>query len=64
MNQITIEQLLVKRINKMKKMLILIAKETGMTSSQTIKCSQDLDILINLHMKYFSSLKSSHFISA
>jgi AAA+ ATPase superfamily predicted ATPase len=64
MNLITIEQLLVKRINKMKKKLILIAQETGMTSSQTIKCSQDLDILINLHMKYFSSLKSNQFISA
>jgi hypothetical protein len=64
MNKISIELLLLKRINKMKRKLVVIAKETGMNSTQTLKCSQDLDILINLHMKYFSLLKTNKIISA
>jgi hypothetical protein len=64
MNKITLEILLLKRINKMKRKLIVIAAETGMNSPQTLKCSQDLDTLINLHLKYFSQVKTHKIISA
>ena len=39
------------RINELKKELILIAKETGLNSQDTINCSQKLDQLIVYYQK-------------
>ncbi|WP_307784685.1 aspartyl-phosphate phosphatase Spo0E family protein [Neobacillus cucumis] len=38
-------------MDKMKKKMIESAKYTGLQSEETIKCSQNLDILINKYMK-------------
>lgn len=54
MNKLMLEILLLKRIARMKKKLVKIADSTGITSDQTIACSQELDRLLNLHMKHFS----------
>jgi hypothetical protein len=55
MNRISLEILLLKRIARIKKKLIETANTTGLNSIQTITCSQELDKLINLQMKYFSN---------
>lgn len=39
-------------IESMKKKMIESAKNTGLQSEETIKCSENLDILINRHMRY------------
>ncbi|MCH6268582.1 aspartyl-phosphate phosphatase Spo0E family protein [Neobacillus citreus] len=55
MNLELLELLLQKRIADEKKKLIKIAQSTGINSNQTITCSQELDKLINQHMKNFSN---------
>ncbi|MGI8386626.1 aspartyl-phosphate phosphatase Spo0E family protein [Robertmurraya sp. P23] len=64
MNNISLELLLLNQIDKKKKKMVEVASETGMNSYQTLKCSQELDILINLHMKHFSQKDRNTFISA
>jgi hypothetical protein len=49
------ELLLLNRIALMKKQLVDVANETGLGSNETIKFSQELDRLLNLHMKHCSS---------
>jgi hypothetical protein len=44
-------------IAELKKKLVENAKTTGINSPQTITCSQQLDNLLNLHMRYFSLRK-------
>ncbi|MCM2532897.1 aspartyl-phosphate phosphatase Spo0E family protein [Neobacillus pocheonensis] len=39
------------RINQMRKILILIAEETGLNSDDTLGCSQKLDELITMYQK-------------
>lgn len=55
MNKVTLELLLLKRIDKMRKDMVEIAFNTGINSQQTLKCSQELDILLNLHLKLFAN---------
>ncbi|QED49129.1 aspartyl-phosphate phosphatase Spo0E family protein [Cytobacillus dafuensis] len=54
MNKASIEQLVLKRINKMRKEMIRIAHETGINSKETLTYSQKLDRLIYLHILHFS----------
>ncbi|MDQ0200791.1 aspartyl-phosphate phosphatase Spo0E family protein [Neobacillus ginsengisoli] len=54
MNMQLLESLLLKRINRLKKKMVKVAAITGMDSYQTLLYSQELDKLINLHMKHFS----------
>jgi Spo0E like sporulation regulatory protein len=54
MNKLSLELLLLKQIDKMKIKMVEVASTTGINSPQTLKCSQELDILLNLHMKYLS----------
>lgn len=51
----TFESYLLKCIEELKATLMKTAKRTGINSNETIKCSQELDILLNLHLKYFSN---------
>ncbi|WP_153043081.1 aspartyl-phosphate phosphatase Spo0E family protein [Neobacillus mesonae] len=46
--------MLIKKIDLMKKKMVRLAHSTGFNSQETLRCSQELDNLINLHMKYFS----------
>lgn len=48
------ELMLIKKIDLMKKKMVRLAYSTGFNSQETLRCSQELDNLINLHMKYFS----------
>jgi hypothetical protein len=64
MNNISLELLLLNQIDKKKKKMVEVASITGMDSYQTLKCSQELDILLNLHMKHFSQKRSNTFINA
>jgi ribosomal protein S13 len=64
MDNMTLELLLLNRIDKKKKKMIELASITGIGSYQTIKCSQELDVLLNLHMKHFSQKGRDKFISA
>ncbi|WP_404453625.1 aspartyl-phosphate phosphatase Spo0E family protein [Virgibacillus necropolis] len=50
------EEKLLKHINKKRQVMIRIGMVDGMTSKEAIKCSQELDYLLNLYMKI--SLKS------
>jgi hypothetical protein len=54
MNKLSLELLLLKQIDKMKIKMVEEASTTGINSPQTLKCSQELDILLNLHMKHLS----------
>jgi Spo0E like sporulation regulatory protein len=54
MDKRLLELLLMKRINRLKKKMVMVAEITGMNSYQTVLCSQELDKLLNLHMKHFS----------
>lgn len=54
MNKITLEQLILRRINRIREEMILTAHETGMDSIETLKFSQKLDRLIYLHLLHFS----------
>jgi hypothetical protein len=64
MENMSLELLLLNRINKKKKKMVEIASVTGMNSAQTLQCSQELDILINLHMKHFSQKGRNTYINA
>lgn len=64
MNKVTLELLLLKRIDNMRKDMIEIALNTGINSQQTLKCSQELDILLNLHMKYFHHKEKNVLVNA
>lgn len=58
MDKHLLELLLIKRIDRLKKKMVMVAEITGMNSYQTVLCSQELDKLLNLHMKHFSGKKS------
>lgn len=49
------EILLLEQIELMKKEMVKLAKSTGFRSHETISCSQELDNLLNIHMKHFSN---------
>jgi hypothetical protein len=49
------EILLLKHIEQMKMKMVDTAFKTGLISQETVKCSQELDTLLNLHMKSFSN---------
>ncbi|OIK12988.1 hypothetical protein BIV60_15010 [Bacillus sp. MUM 116] len=49
-----LEILLLSQIDILKVKMANIAKSTGINSYETLRCSQELDTLLNLHMKYFS----------
>lgn len=61
MNMVSLEHLVIKRINRMKKEMMETAYDTGLNSIETLNCSQELDKLINLHLKYFSKRAHTHF---
>lgn len=54
MNKYSLEKLVLRRINMMRKEMIRIAHETGINSVETITYSQKLDRLIYLHLLHFS----------
>ncbi len=64
MNDVLLELLLLKNIAQMKNKLLIVANSTGINSNQTIKYSQELDNLLNLHMKHFSQKEKNVLISA
>ncbi|MEH7503749.1 aspartyl-phosphate phosphatase Spo0E family protein [Neobacillus drentensis] len=47
----SLELLLLKLIDQTKKKMVELAYNTGINSQETIACSQELDVLLNLHMK-------------
>ncbi|WP_404452586.1 aspartyl-phosphate phosphatase Spo0E family protein [Virgibacillus necropolis] len=51
-----LEEKLLQYINKKRQVMIKIGMIQGMTSKEAIKCSQELDYLLNLYMK--ASLKT------
>ncbi|NYE07524.1 hypothetical protein F4694_004335 [Bacillus niacini] len=51
----SVDFLLLKAIDDMKKKMVETASRSGFISQETIKCSQELDNLLNLHMKHFSN---------
>ncbi|MFO1445383.1 aspartyl-phosphate phosphatase Spo0E family protein [Bacillus sp. Bva_UNVM-123] len=54
MNKTLLEQLVLRRINKMRKEMILTARKTGLNSNETLNTSKRLDKLIYFHLQYFS----------
>jgi hypothetical protein len=58
MNKVLLELHLLERIDGMKKKLVEVVNNTGINSNQTITCSQELDNLLNLHMKSFTRIIS------
>ena len=54
MNKALLEQLVLRRINKMRKEMIHTAYQTGINSHETLYTSQKLDRLIYLHLLHFS----------
>ncbi|ULT59531.1 aspartyl-phosphate phosphatase Spo0E family protein [Neobacillus drentensis] len=52
MNNTWSKLLLLKTIDEMKKKLIEIDLNTGLNSQETLSCSQRLDDLLNLHLKF------------
>ncbi|MBI0580125.1 aspartyl-phosphate phosphatase Spo0E family protein [Neobacillus cucumis] len=54
MNKEWCESLLLNQIDLLKKKMIDLAKGTGINSYETLRCSQELDTVLNLHMKHFS----------
>jgi hypothetical protein len=54
MNSVFCELLMLGQIDFMKHKMIKLANSTGINSDVTIRCSQELDTLLNLHMKHFS----------
>lgn len=63
MNNLLNEPFLLKYIEKMKEKLVETAYKTGINSQETIAYSQELDNLLNLHMKHFSP-KGKHQVNA
>ncbi|TFD99419.1 aspartyl-phosphate phosphatase Spo0E family protein [Jeotgalibacillus salarius] len=55
MNHDNLEKIVLKRIDEMRKEMFLTANHHGVGSTQTLKCSQKLDRLINIHLRYFSN---------
>jgi Spo0E like sporulation regulatory protein len=53
----SLELLMLKRIDKMKMKMINTASVKGMNSKETLTCSQQLDDLLNLHMKLFAKYR-------
>jgi hypothetical protein len=53
MNPLWMEKLLLLRIEEMKEGINEKVRRTGINSQETITHSQELDILLNLHMKHF-----------
>lgn len=54
MNKPLLEQLVLRRINQMRREMIHTARKTGMNSKETLTSSQKLDRLIYLHLHHFS----------
>jgi hypothetical protein len=59
-----LEPLVLKRINNMRREMIMTAQVTGINSTETLMCSRKLDKLINLHLKHFSKNSSAKFTVA
>ncbi|MFC0471795.1 aspartyl-phosphate phosphatase Spo0E family protein [Halalkalibacter kiskunsagensis] len=59
MDKSKMEILLRNRIEKLKNEMIMTASISGMDSSETLHCSQELDKLIILYMKHFAYKKSA-----
>ncbi|QCJ45395.1 aspartyl-phosphate phosphatase Spo0E family protein (plasmid) [Bacillus sp. S3] len=55
MNAVLFELLLLEQINLMKKKMVELSFSTGISSYETLTCSQELDNLLNLHMRHFSN---------
>ncbi|MFD0827584.1 Spo0E family sporulation regulatory protein-aspartic acid phosphatase [Neobacillus sp. M.A.Huq-85] len=55
MNEDLFELLLLNQIDQLKKKMINLANGTGINSYETLRCSQELDSVLNLHMKHFSN---------
>ncbi len=49
-------EVLVEQIDLLKKDLIKIAKETGLNSHETIRCSRKLDQFIMIYQKYGNAI--------
>lgn len=58
MNNELIEILLLQQIENMKKQMVKIACNKGINNKETLECSQELDTLLNLHMKHFAHEKN------
>lgn len=54
MNKALLEQLVLRKINEMRREMIHTARKTGMNSEETLTTSQKLDRLIYLHLLHFS----------
>jgi hypothetical protein len=63
MNKVLYESLMLKQIDLMKHKMIKLAKSTGINSPETLKCSQELDTLLNLHMKHFANINKLNNVS-
>ena len=65
MNKRNLENLVLTRINKTRKEMIKTAYKTGLNSLETLRCSERLDQMINLHLKYFSrNAQSIHTVAS
>ena len=60
MNKVLLELVLLKQIDKMKEKLVEVTNSTGINSKQSIKCSQELDKLLNIQIKFYSNKESSN----
>ncbi|MGG1397292.1 aspartyl-phosphate phosphatase Spo0E family protein [Bacillus salipaludis] len=52
------ELLLLNQIDLLKKKMINLANGTGINSYETLRCSQELDKLLNLYMKHYSNKRN------
>ncbi|ANC79273.1 hypothetical protein ABE65_004355 [Fictibacillus phosphorivorans] len=46
--------LLMECIKEKKEKLVEVADRNGLTSNETVKCSQELDVLLNVYQRQFS----------
>ena len=60
MNKVLLELVLLKQIDEMKEKLVEVTNSTGINSKQSIKCSQELDKLLNIQIKFYSNKESSN----
>ena len=60
MNKVLLELVLLKQIDKMKEKLVEVTNSTGINSKQSIKCSQELDQLLNIQIKFYSNKESNN----